>query len=256
MVFFAWFQADSFNPVKIQYFSDLHLEFGDLPCVRGDADVVIAAGDIGVGLDGIGWLTQFDCPVIYVLGNHEYWGQDYTDFIDKVWQESSGTNIHFLENESVIIDGVRFVGCSLWTDYGRANDQIMSAAAKGMNDFRYITDGGAPLKPRRLLEAHRQSVDWLSDVLSHPYEGQTVVVTHHAPSMKSWHRSPMDGYQYCYCSNLETILRQSEAELWVHGHTHHAQDYRVHGVRVVCNPRGYFNHEEVKGFALDKSIEI
>ena len=84
--------------MKIQYFSDLHLEFGELPCASTDADVIIAAGDIGVGLDGINWLTQFDQPVIYVLGNHEYWGQDYTDFIDQVWQASSGTNVHFLEN--------------------------------------------------------------------------------------------------------------------------------------------------------------
>lgn len=242
--------------MKIQYFSDLHLEFGTLPYESTDADVVIAAGDIGVGLDGISWLTKIDRPVIYVLGNHEYWGQDYTAFIDSVWQSSSGTNIHFLENESVIIGGVRFVGCSLWTDYGHANEQIMHAAAKGMNDFRYITDGDKPLEPSRLLHAHRQSVDWLREILSEPFDGQTVVVTHHAPSMKSWHRSPMDGYQYCYCSNLEPIMRRTEAELWVHGHTHSGQDYQVHGVRVVCNPRGYFNHEEVKGFQLDKVVEI
>ena len=242
--------------MKIQYFSDLHLEFGNLEPARSDADVIIAAGDIGVGLDGINWLTQFDRPVIYVLGNHEYWGQDYTDFIDQVWQESSGTNVHFLENESVEIEGVRFIGCSLWTDYGHGNDQIMRAAAQGMNDFRYISDGGKPLRPSRLLEAHRQSVDWLSDVLTESYDGKTVVVTHHAPSMKSWHRSSLDGYQYCYCSNLEPIMNTTDASLWVHGHTHHAQDYEIQGVRIVCNPRGYYNYEEVNGFTIKKTVEI
>ena len=242
--------------MKIQYFSDLHLEFGNLEPARSDADVIIAAGDIGVGLDGINWLTQFDRPVIYVLGNHEYWGQDYTDFIDQVWQESSGTNVHFLENESVEIEGVRFIGCSLWTDYGHGNDQIMRAAAQGMNDFRYISDGGKPLRPSRLLEAHRQSVDWLSEVLTESYDGKTVVVTHHAPSMKSWHRSSLDGYQYCYCSNLEPIMNTTDASLWVHGHTHHAQDYEIQGVRIVCNPRGYYNYEEVNGFTIKKTVEI
>ena len=230
--------------MKIQYFSDLHLEFGNIRPIQTDADVIIAAGDIGVGLDGIGWLTQYDRPVIYVLGNHEYWGQDYTDFIDQVWQESSGTNVHFLENESVEIDGVRFVGCSLWTDYGHGNDQVMRAAAQGMNDFRYISDGGKPLRPSRLLEAHRQSIDWLKEVLAEPYDGKTVVVTHH------------DGYQYCYCSNLEPIMNITDASLWVHGHTHHGQDYEVNGVRVVCNPRGYYNYEEVNGFTIAKTIEI
>lgn len=242
--------------MKIQYFSDLHLEFGEIPVVQGDTDVVIAAGDISVGLEGIQWLKGFDCPVIYVLGNHEYWGQEYTDFIDRVWQESSGSNVHFLENESIVLDGVRFVGCSLWTDYGKENQQIMNAAAKGMNDFRYITDNGAPLQPDRLLAAHNQSVEWLDDVLNQFHYGKTVVVTHHAPSMKSWHRSPSDGYQYCYCTNLEKMMGQTLPDLWVHGHTHHAQDYRVAGVRVVCNPRGYCNYEEVDGFQLEKVIEI
>lgn len=242
--------------MKIQYFSDLHLEFGDVPIVTTDADVIIAAGDIGIGLDGISWLTQMDKPVIYVLGNHEYWGQDYIDFIDRVWQESSGTNVNFLENESIIIDGVRFVGCSLWTDYGRENPQIMNAAGKGMNDFRYIMDDGRPLEPERLLEAHKQSVDWLTEVLQQPYEGKTVVVTHHAPSMKSWHRNPMDGYQFCYCSDLEKMMMKTHPALWVHGHTHHSQDYEINNVRVVCNPRGYCNYEEVEGFRLDRVINI
>jgi Icc-related predicted phosphoesterase len=107
-----------------------------------------------------------------------------------------------------------------------------------------------------LLEAHRQSVEWLKEVLDEPYEGKTVVVTHHAPSMRSWHRSPIDGYQYCYCSNLEPVMGNIDASLWVHGHTHHAQDYEVEGVRVVCNPRGYYNYEEVNDFSIEKTIEI
>ena len=112
MLFLVRIHAFILIQVKIQYFSDLHLEFGTIEPVSDGADVIIAAGDIGVGLDGISWLTRFDQPVIYVLGNHEYWGQDYTGFIDQVWQESSGSNVHFLENESVEIDGVRFVGCT------------------------------------------------------------------------------------------------------------------------------------------------
>jgi len=242
--------------VKLQYFSDVHLEFGDLPSEQTDADVVIAAGDIGVGFDGIRWLTSFGKPVIYVLGNHEYWGQDYTDFIDKIWQESSGTNVYLLENESVIIDDVRFLGCSLWTDYGYENPKIMDAAWEGMNDFRYISDNGVPLKPDRLLETHKQSVNWLADVLDEPFKGKTVVVTHHAPSMKSWHRNIKDSYQYFYCSNLENLLLDTRPDLWIHGHIHHAQDYTVNGVRILCNPRGYFNHKEVSGFVLGKFIEI
>lgn len=242
--------------MKLQIFSDLHLEFGDLPAVRNDADVIIAAGDVGVGLQGIHWLKQFDCPVIYVLGNHEYWGEDYTDFIDKVWQESSGTNVHFLENESVIIDGVRFLGCSLWTDYRNGDTHIMRAALQGMNDFRYITDNEEQLRPERLLDAHRQSVDWLEELLSDDYGEKTIVVTHHAPSLKSWHRNPDDGYQFCYCSDLEYMMHSYDPVLWVHGHIHRGRDYKINGVRIYCNPRGYMNYEDIKGFQLGNIIEI
>jgi len=242
--------------VKLQIFSDLHLEFGTIAPERNGADLIIAAGDVGVGLQGIRWLKQFDCPVIYVLGNHEYWGEEYTDFIDKVWQESSGTNVHFLENESVIIDGVRFLGCSLWTDYHNADAHIMQAASRGMNDFRYISDKNEDLQPARLLEAHRQSVAWLEEVLNDEHDGKTVVVTHHAPSLKSWHRAPDDGYQFCYCTDLEYMMNAYSPVLWVHGHTHKHQDYEVNGVRVYCNPRGYMNYEDIQGFGLGNIVEI
>lgn len=242
--------------MKLQIFSDLHLEFGELPAINYGADVIIAAGDVGVGLQGITWLRQFDCPVIYVLGNHEYWGEDYTGFIDKVWQKSGGTNIHFLENESVIIDDVRFIGCSLWTNYRDADPSIMRAASKGMNDFRYIMDNEVALKPECLLDAHRQSVDWLEEILSDEYDGKTVVVTHHAPSMKSWHRNPDDGYQFCYCTDLEYMMHSYSPALWVHGHIHQHQDYNVGEVRVYCNPRGYMNYEDTEGFQLGNIIEV
>lgn len=240
----------------IQYFSDLHLEFGDLTHVQGDADVIVAAGDISIGLDGIRWLREFDRPVVYVLGNHEFWGQNYRDFIDRMRRECSGSNIHFLENDSTIINGVRFVGCSLWTNYGGENKRAMSTAVNGMNDFRYIADGVGKLQIRHVLNAHYQSVDWLQHVFDEPFDGQTVVVTHHAPSFKSWHRGESDHYRYCYCSDLEAIIKNSNATLWVHGHTHELRDYYISDVRVVCNPRGYVKVREVQGFQLDRVIEI
>jgi predicted phosphodiesterase len=242
--------------MKLQVFSDLHLEFGNLPAKQTDVDVIVAAGDVGVGMQGIEWLKRFEKPVIYVLGNHEYWGQDYSEFIDDVWQASSGTNVHFLENESVIIDDVRFLGCSLWTDYGNENDLIMDGAYYGMNDFRYIDDGEEKLQPRRLLETHQHSVDWLKRMLSEPYDGKTVIVTHHAPSFRSWHRDPGDGYRFCYCTDLEYLMNEYPMKLWVHGHTHNHMDYQVNGVRVYCNPRGYFKYEEVDGFQYDRIIDV
>jgi len=242
--------------MKLQIFSDVHLEFGPLAVPKSDADVIIAAGDIGAGLEGLEWLKQFDKPVIYVLGNHEYWGQEYNDYMEKLWVSSGGTNIYFLENESAEIDGVRFLGCTLWTDYNNVDPHVMNFAMSGMNDFRYITEGDGHITPLKLLEKHTHSRTWLHNVLSDPYDGKTVVVTHHAPTFKSWHRDSIDILRYYYCSNLENFMKNFDIELWVHGHIHEAADYTCNGVRVFCNPRGYTNYETVAKFSNTRIIEV
>ena len=243
------------NTLKIQYFSDIHLEGGgEAPKAVSHGDVIIAAGDIGEGLGGINWLCQFDCPVMYVLGNHEYWGQDYADFIDTVYQACEGSNVCLLENTMHRIGRVRFLGCSLWTDYNCQDTKVMQMARQ-MNDFKQISHQGQLLSPSILLNTHRHSLAWLKDQLQEPFDGKTVVLTHHAPSMKSWYHSPTDPYRFCYCNQLEPWLEESPIDFWVHGHTHCQQNYQVGQVQVLCNPRG-LPGQGVKGFELTKQIEI
>ena len=245
--------------MRIQFFSDIHLEFGSCDFPVTNADIVVAAGDIGVGTDAVDWLAQAPCPVIYVAGNHEYYGGDLEYTYHNLDAACSKAQIDFLENVRADMDKVRFLGTTLWTDYNGGDETIMHDAEQGMNDYYYIQQSGEPLTSEKLLELHRQSLDWLESELAHPFDGQTVVVTHHAPTMKSWYSNAdadRDMRRYAYCNQLDDLLKQYDIDLWIHGHIHSVSDYRMGGTRVVANPRGYHGHQDIEGYDPYKIIEI
>lgn len=243
--------------MKIQYFSDIHLEFGDCEYPETDADIVIAAGDIGVDVDAIKWLAKAPSPVIYVAGNHEYYSGDLILTRKRLEQAAAEAKIDFLENMRVDLDDVRFLGTTLWTGYNGADPGIMEEMVHIMNDFNYIENDGVPLHPEDIVAIHQDSLAWLEVQLAAEHKGKTVVITHHAPTMKSWAgESEEDLRRYAYCNDLAALLRKYPVDLWVHGHIHRVADYRVGGTRVVCNPRGYYGHQEIEGYDPYRIIEI
>lgn len=242
--------------MKIQVFSDIHLEFGEIALSATDADVVVAAGDIGVGLSGIEWLTSSGKPTIYVAGNHEFYGGDLVHTGDAIAHETRDTDIHFLENRTVAIDGVRFIGATLWTDFMGGNKKFMAQAQETMNDYHQIARRSIPLQPQDLVEVNTASRAWLARELQDPYDGKTVVVTHHAPTLESWLYSERSFYRAAYCNDLHGLLERFSIDLWVHGHIHAALDYHAHDVHVVCNPRGYDGYQLVSDFDGAKTIDL
>ncbi len=242
--------------MRIQIVSDLHLEFGPIDLEVDSADVLIAAGDINLGLEALPWLQNLQCPVIYVAGNHEYWGQDIKELNRTLTQKTEGGPVRFLENESVTVDGVRFLGCTLWTDYNASDPAIMNEMHLVMNDFRYIKKDQRAIRPRDLVEINRFSRKWLHHELNQPFSGKTVVVTHHAPLMRSWYNRDENSVRYAYCNELGRFMEHHEIDLWVHGHVHETSDYVGHGVRVVCNPRGYHGYSEVDDFDPAKVVSL
>ncbi len=141
-----------------------------------------------------------------------------------------------------MIGGVRFLGCTLWTDYALYGDTgaAMAAAARGLNDHRLIRRQGRLFSPADALDRHVTEKIWLAGALARKHDGPTVVVTHHCVSQKSvhsrWGRTPVSA---AFSSNLDVLVEGSGAALWVHGHTHDSFDYALGGTRVICNPKGY-----------------
>ena len=230
--------------MKLHILNDLHIEFEDFAPPATDADVMILAGDIGVGVDGVRWAEERfpKQPVIYVPGNHEFYHHDLL-LIEELKAETPD-HIHVLNNDQVVIGGVRFLGSILWTDFTLFGEgerfYAMKTAQKWMTDFSIIRNNGRKFTPRDAARLHTVSRDWLASRLSESFNGKTVVVTHHAPSSQSVHpRYASDLLTPAFASSLEILMDGDVPALWVHGHMHESYDYDIYGTRVVCNPRGY-----------------
>ena len=247
--------------MKLHILNDLHIEFEDFVPPDADADVVILAGDIGVGMEGLRWAeARFpDRPVIYVPGNHEFYHHDIV-LIGEL-KEQAPAHIHVLNDDQVVIDGVRFLGSILWTDFGLFGEAdkffAMQQARQQMTDFSIIQNHGQRFTPEDAIRLHTASRDWLAAMLAEPFDGKTVVVTHHAPSSQSVHpRYARDLLTPAFASNLENLMDGDRAALWIHGHMHESFDYEVYGTRVVCNPRGYAPKALNPEFKPDFVVEI
>lgn len=231
--------------MKILVLSDLHNEFSPFEPAPAAADVVVLAGDICLGTRGIAWARQAwpQQEIVFVPGNHEYYRSEIG--IENEQMELAGQiyGVHVLNRRQAVINGVRFLGATLWTDFrlfGEAEvPWAYSAALNGLSDFRVIDYGDKTFMPQDSAAFNSADVAWLEQQLLHEiFAGPTVVVTHHLPSMRSvaerYRKSLLSA---CFASNFDRLL--GHCSLWVHGHTHDSFDYEVNGTRVVCNPRGY-----------------
>ncbi len=247
--------------MKLLVLNDLHTEFGGFVPPPGDADVVVLAGDIGVGVEGLHWAeARFpDRPVIYVPGNHELYHHDLI-LIENL-KAQAPEHIHVLNDDSVVIDGVRFLGSILWTDFALLGEAerlfAMQWARHRMTDFSIIKNGGRCFTPEDAVRLHTASRGWLAAMLAESFDGETVVVSHHAPSSQSVHpRFANDSLTPAFASNLENLTDGDRAALWVHGHMHESYDYELRGTRVVCNPRGYVPDALNPDFRPDLIVDI
>jgi predicted phosphodiesterase len=280
--------------VKIQLLSDLHLEAQPqvaVPYARG-AEVLVLAGDIGsyqAGskiVDGDFGLTAFSprhgwpTPVIFVPGNHEYDALDFDAAHLRLRQTCERLGIIWLERQSVVLGGARFVGTTLWSDFDALGPGAPSAVAppgadagshllahqlrarekayRAANFYLKKTCTTRHATPF-LAESVRQQAlvcqHWLREALAAPFDGPTVAITHFAPSLRSadprYGRTPGTAG---FCNALDDLLPC--AQLWLHGHLHAPSDYVHLGCRVVANPLGYARKNEQTAFRADLLIGI
>lgn len=244
--------------MKIQIISDLHQEFGFVEINFDQADVVIFAGDTNLGIKGIEWIKSKikNKPVIYILGNHEYYKGSYPKTLNKIKDSAKDSNIFVLENDSVDIDGVRFHGTTLWTDFSIFGNPIKYGmiCQQEMNDYKVIRRDPSYSKMRSIdiFKIFQLSKLWLEESLQKSNARKNIVVTHHAPSIKSvpdhYKNDPVTS---AYASNLEDFILKFEPLYWIHGHIHTPSNYFIGKTNVICNPHGYID-EKYNGF--DQSL--
>lgn len=248
--------------MRVHVLSDLHLEFEPFTPPEMAADVVVLAGDVDVGDRGIPWARGAfpQATVICVAGNHEHYGEALPRHTDKLRELARGSNVHVLENERLIVDGVVFLGCTLWTDFALFGDPRIAGvqATQWMTDYHRIRVGPEYRKLRSIDTAglHHHSLVWLRARTEECRGQPVVVVTHHAPSARSLADADRDDIlSAAYASHLDDFVEQSGAALWVHGHVHVRRDYRIGSTRVLCNARGYPD-EDRGDFRPDLVVEV
>lgn len=248
--------------MRIQIISDLHQEFGYSELNFDKADVVILAGDTNLGIKGIEWIkkTITKQPVIYILGNHEYYKGSYPKTLNKIVDAANGTNIFVLENNRIEFDGIRFHGATLWTDFSLFGDPRYHGiiCQSKMNDYKKITRSPSYSKLRSIdtYNIHMISRKWLNDSLEESKSFKNIVITHHAPSIRSVPEAYLnDPVTSAYASNLEDIMIEQKPLYWIHGHIHTPVKYRVGDTEVICNPHGYLD-EKYNGYEKELLIEV
>jgi predicted phosphodiesterase len=246
--------------MKLLVLSDLHIERSAFEPPRDGYDRVVLAGDIHNGVRAIEWAraTFPHVPVLQIAGNHEYYDHVLPPCLDAMREAARRLEVDFLECDRRIVDGVEFLGCTLWTDYrafespGRAHrlSREQALVANRAMIFDHVAIGmPAPSTPeapdgvRRFagedaIALHEDSRDWLEAALARPHDGPRVVITHHLPSWRSVSPAFADSVtNAAYVTDLDHLVGASD--LWIHGHTHGSARYDLGDARVVCNARGY-----------------
>jgi Icc-related predicted phosphoesterase len=250
--------------------SDIHLNFKDL-VLPGGRLLIVAGDSLEVGhlrrADNAGQdkiiaeryrrfineeFAKYD-SVIFIMGNHEHYHNEYSDTIERLKKEMPA-NVHFLEKESVEIDGVWYFGGTFWTDMNRGDPMTIDAVARGMNDFhviknKHILPNGSytsKFTPEQAMAIFHETVQALGKFLDDHKNDKVVVISHHAPSPLSVNEEFKSKFHLNggYHSHLtEFILDHPQIVVWVHGHMHDPVDYMIGTTRVISNPRGYAGYE-------------
>ena len=250
------FKSRSSEPMRIRIYSDLHNEFALFEPPDTDADIVVLAGDIDVQARGVKWANAtFNCRVIYVCGNHEFYKGHFDHTLRKM-RESAAPHVHVLENQVWICNQTRFLVTTSWTDFSSTGDTVEAMVTCGMwmNDFQVIRaeERFRRLRPTDVIERNHEAFDFLVAELAKPFEGKTVVVTHHCP-VPEVAGDKHDGHlSAAYTNRWNALLPM--VDVWIFGHTHRAVDTELGGCRLISNPRGY--PQEETGFISDFTIEI
>lgn len=248
--------------MKIAVLSDWHLETctGFYPeiVLEAGTDVFVVAGDVhnhGYSVAVIGELLRHrhvrrvdggKFQVIFVPGNHDFYWAEYNQALHRMLSWAKGQdvvkNLHVLHDSSTVVEGVEFVGTTLWTDFGGDQD-FASSCTRAISDFRLIDmwNPGVKISPEDVQALNERATNFLQSRLigSDDSASRRVVVTHFCPTRLLDHPkyvgSPLKRYFHADIPATWFAL----ADLWIFGHTHHDEDVEIYGSRVVASQMGY-----------------
>ena len=262
----------------IQLLSDLHNEFlrngrshashkwsGAIP--ETNADVIVLAGDIDTGTEGVEWAiaesNRLGKTILYVLGNHEFYRYEYHRLLAAVSELCVATNVQVLSEHCFEMDDVRFLGATLWTNYRvgtGTQDEAMFSASQGLTDHRLISYESASqckeFTPLDALNIHKKELYWIESQCALPFDGKTVVITHHGPHTVCQHPGFLNNeLSGAFHSDLDEFIEMNDINVWMFGHSHANLDVTINDTRIISNQAGYPG-ENVLGFDASLVIDV
>jgi len=251
--------------MKVQYCSDLHLEFPanenylkQNPIVP-EGEILVLAGDIMLFRElhrydyFFDFLSRSFKAVYWIPGNHEYYHSDMKDRIGS-FREEIRDNVFLLNDSVEVIDNVRFVFSTLWSHIGK---EVEDEIRQSVNDFRLITIERKKFTPDIYNTLHQEARKFLSETLKQKFEGNTVVVTHHVPTMVNYPvkyaGSPLN---MAFATELKSLIEEMRPYYWIHGHSHtYTQAYNIGKTTMLTNQMGYVHAKEHLEFSLRANFE-
>ena len=251
--------------MKINYMSDLHLDIASMADIYNEeaADILVVAGDLAEHPSGLDWLkrqaTRYE-HVLYVLGNHEFYGNEFEFVAPDVREKLINTNITLLDNNVFTYKDVVFIGSVFWTNFNKADPLAMWHCSRGLSDYTQIKHKGKSITPEFILEQHYTATAFVMNEVDKytNSDKKMVVITHHAPSQMAYEGSIYKGdiLNTGFASEYFDFVFESKIHSWIYGHLHDAHSYTIGDTNLHINARGYFGHEHVPGFSVNKCIEV
>jgi len=252
--------------MKIQYCSDLHLEFPENQKflarnpLKAAGDILVLAGDVVTFPDQekASGFFDFICDhfsaIYWVPGNHEYYGADIADKPDPLF-EKIRDNLFLVNNSTVVHDGIRLVFSTLWS---KISPQLEWDIQRSISDFSAITLRAENLTAHNFSLLHEKSLRFLKNALGEKKGGPTAVVTHHVPTLMNYPRiyknSPLTE---AFAVELFDLISDSAVDCWIYGHHHvNTPEFTVGTTRMLTNQLGYVHRYEYRSFEREKVVEV
>lgn len=253
--------------MKIQYCSDLHLEFREnfrymqtLP-LKVSGDVLVIAGDVAYLNDTTipniklwKWASEQYRQVLMVAGNHEFYNNGDITAQGESWQKMFLPNVGYYHNKVLRIDDVDFILSTLWSRIPPTDEFIIRSR---MNDYRQILHNGRRVIPQNITDEFESNLSFIKKAVEESTSEKIVVVTHHMPTFMAVEaKYNGDVLNAAFASELGDYIADSRINAWIYGHAHHPTDFYIGGTHLVSNPLGYIFAGEGISFAENSVIEI
>ena len=252
--------------MKIQYCSDLHLEFPhNREFIKNNpivpvGEILILAGDIlpfqliEQSVDFLDYIADNFEKTYWIPGNHEYYGSDINER-SASFCESIRSNVFLINNQEVTIKDSNFIFSTLWSKIGESNRLIIENT---LSDFSYIRDKNNKLGIEKFNELHQKSIDFIQSTLLKNKLEKNIIISHHIPTFLNYpeeHRQSK--VNQGFATELFDIIHDSSIDYWIYGHHHtNIPEFEINGTKLITNQLGYVKYKKNKTYRNDVCFEI